>query len=282
MSVATNKIKGRIKSVTGAYKVTSAMKLVSTVKLKKWKNKMLSNIEYVNGIKETTDLLLKYAKKKDKSPFIEINENTNKRLLIIISSTLGLCGAYNTNIFKVADISLTKDDDAIILGKKGIAHYCNGEATLIDGFDNYSSVDDKKMVNKLTSYVLKAYQDKKYASVHIIYSEYKNSLVFLAKSYKLLPLSVENKDEDVGYGPIIDPSSQKVMDKLIPFYLSSVFYSKLLESEVCEQASRSNAMENATNNAKDILQELTIEFNKARQASITQEIIEIVGASERV
>lgn len=116
MSQDTIKIKKRIKSVTGAYKVTSAMKLVSTVKLKKWKNKMVANNLYNNELQEVVNLLLMCSKNVN-SLFSKENKS-EKRLFIIVSSTLGLCGSYNINIFKEADVLLKKDDSIIILGKK--------------------------------------------------------------------------------------------------------------------------------------------------------------------
>ena len=280
MSQNVTKIKSRIKSVTGAYKVTSAMKLVSTVKLKQWKNKMLAHKDYNDQLQEVVDLLLLFSK-KTKSPFMASNSSSDKKLYIVISSTLGLCGSYNNNIFKVSDAELSPNDEAIILGQKGLIHYASGEFKIIEGFEGYSSSIDQELVNKVTKFIFDEYLKKTYSEIHIIYSEYKNSLVFLAKDYLLLPFSYEQK-ETMEYAPIMEPSQEKLIEELIPFYLKTNIYSKLLESAVCEQAARSNAMENATNNAKDLLDELKIEFNKARQGAITQEIIEIVSASQAV
>ena len=280
MSQAVTRIKSRIKSVSSAYKVTSAMKLVSTVKLKQWKGRMMAYKDYTKEVNDIVDILLSYSKSKN-IPFMNINTEATKNLYLVISSTLGLCGSYNNNIFKVSDVAITKDDEAIILGGKGIAHYKNGEFTSIPGFDEYSSVNDKDMVNKITNYILNEYNKGTYKEVHIIYSEYKNSMVFLAKDFVLLPFKHEEK-EMKGYPPIVEPSEKELLDNVIPFYLKSEIYAKLFESAVCEQAARSNAMENATNNAKDLLDDLKIEFNKARQSAITQEIIEIVAASKGV
>lgn len=279
MSQNVVKIKSRIKSVSGAYKVTSAMKLVSTVKLKQWRNKMLANKEYNAQLNEAIDLLLLFAK-DHKSPYLKIN-NSPKKLFIVISSTLGLCGSYNNNIFKISDAKISKDDDAIILGEKGIAHYENGEFKKIKGFNDKYAIDNKKSIDNLSSFILKEYEKGTYSEIHIIYSEYKNSLVFLAKDFRLLPLTFEDKEVDE-YSPILEPSGKELINTLIPFYIQSALFAKLLESEVCEQGARSNAMENATNNAKDLLDELSIEFNKARQAAITQEITEIVAASKAI
>ncbi len=277
MSQEVIRIKKRISSVSGALKVTSAMKLVSTVKLKKWKNKMLSNREYSEQLKETTDLVLSFAKKA-KTPFNIINENTDKNLYIVVSSTLGLCGSYNNNIFKLADVQLKEKDDAIILGNKGLIHYENGSFTKILGFSEYNSIENTSLINSLTSFLTSEYLKGKYHEIHLIYSEYKNSLVFLPKDVVILPLKRVDTEPD-SFGPILEPDEKTLVEKLVPIYIKTIVYSKLLESEVCEQAARCNAMDNATNNAKDLLDDLRIEFNKARQGAITQEITEIVSAA---
>lgn len=277
MSQAVTKIKSRIKSVSSTLKVTSAMKLVSTVKLKRWKNKMLANKEYSKEVDEITNLVLSNAKKIN-SPFTKVNENAKKNLYIVVSSTLGLCGSYNVNIFKLADITLKKEDDAIILGGKGLAHFKNGEFTKIDDFKDYSSVNDTKIINEITNFVVNEYLKGEYKEIHLIYSEYKNSLVFTPRDYMILPLIKE--DMELPFAPIMEPTPEKLVKELIPLYLKTTINSKLLESEVCEQAARCNAMENATDNANELLTNLQIEFNKARQGAITQEIIEIVGAAQ--
>lgn len=278
MSQEVTRIKKRISSVSGALKVTSAMKLVSTVKLKKWKNKMLSNREYSGYLKETTDLVLSFAKKA-KTPFNVPNDKTDKNLYVIISSTLGLCGSYNNNIFKLADVTLTEKDDAIILGNKGLIHFENGNFTKVEGFKDYSSIENQSYINSLIHYLISEYLKGTYHEIHLIYSEYKNSLVFIPRDLRVLPLAKMETDIDTKIGPILEPDEQTLVDQLVPIYIKTIVYSRLLESEVCEQAARCNAMENATNNAQELLDGLRIEFNKARQGAITQEITEIVSAA---
>ena len=280
MSQELTKIKKRISTVSSAYKVTSAMKLVSTVKLKKWKNKMIANRNYSLRMDEITKELFKYANDVE-SPFMNLSNKSDKNLYIIVSSTLGLCGAYNQNIFKVADVALTEKDDAIIFGGKALARYEDGKFNKITDFADYKNVNDEEIIDYLCTFVMNKYIDGTYKEIHIIYSQYKNSLTFLAKNYQVLPLFIEG-EKDIGYGPILEPNPQELVSTLMPIYIKETLFSKLLESEVCEQASRSNAMENATNNAKEILDGLKIEFNKARQGAITQEIIEIVGAAGSV
>ena len=277
MAQEVTRIKKRIKSVSGSYKITSAMKLVSTVKLKKWKNKMLANKEYALRIDEIARTIFSSVE-ESKNPFFE-KKNADKNLYIVLSSSLGLCGAYNTNIFRLADAKISEKDDAIILGNKAISHYQNGVFNKIESFKDYSNVSDTMMINSIIEYIKKEYLKGTYREVHLIYTSYKNSLVFRPVDYQILPLKMEAEKKE-GYPPIMEPNQEALIDVLIPLYLKNSVYAKFLESEVCEQASRSNAMENATKNAEELLESLQIEFNKARQAAITQEITEIVGASQ--
>ena len=277
MSQQVTKIKTRIKSVSSALKVTSAMKLVSTVKLKKWKNKMLAYKEYSEEVDKVSDTVFRFAQKVE-TPFNTPNDS-NKNLYILISSTLGLCGSYNSNIFKLADATIKEEDDAIILGNKGLIHFADGKFTKIDEFNEKATSQNSAFMNHLSNFIINEYVKGKYREIHLIYSEYRNSLVFMPKDYTILPLGYQEIDDPLGYGPILEPSPQELVDTLMPIYLKTVLNSKVLESEVCEQAARSNAMENATDNAQEILDELQIQFNKARQAAITQEITEIVGAA---
>ena len=271
------RIKKRIKSISSSYKITSAMKLVSTVKLKKWKSKMLANKDYAAQIDEIAATVFSNVE-KSKNPFF-LERKADKNLYIVLSSSLGLCGAYNNNIFRLADAKIKDNDDAIILGNKAISHYKDGAFTHIETFKEYSNVNDEAIINQIIEYIKAEYIKGTYQEVHIIYTAYKNSLVFHPVDYTLLPLRME-ETETSAYPPIMEPNQEALINVLVPIYLKNSVYAKFLESEVCEQAARSNAMENATKNAEELLEDLQIEFNKARQGAITQEITEIVGASQ--
>ena len=277
MAQEVARIKKRIKSVSGSYKITSAMKLVSTVKLKKWKNKMLANKEYALRIDEIARTVFSSIEESNNPYFAK--RIADKKLYIVLSSSLGLCGAYNNNIFRVTDAHIKDNDDAIILGNKAISHYQNGVFTKIEDFKDYKNVSDVSVINAIVEYIKTEYLKGTYQEIHLIYTSYKNSLVFHPVDYQVLPLESE-KQEQIGYPPIMEPNQEALIDVLVPLYLKNSIYAKFLESEVCEQAARSNAMENATKNAEELLDNLQIEFNKARQAAITQEITEIVGASQ--
>ena len=277
MPQEVTRIKKRIKSVSSSYKITSAMKLVSTVKLKKWKNKMLANKDYALRIDEIAQTVFSSIE-KSKNPFFQ-ERKADKNLYIVLSSSLGLCGAYNNNIFRIADAKIKDNDDAIILGNKAISHYKDGTFHHIETFKDYSGVSNESTINAIIEYIKTEYVKGTYQEIHIIYTSYKNSLVFHPVDYTLLPLRVETENKDP-YPPIMEPNQEALIDVLVPIYLKNSVYAKFLESEVCEQAARSNAMENATKNAEELLENLQIEFNKARQGAITQEITEIVGASQ--
>ena len=277
MPQEVTRIKKRIKSVSSSYKITSAMKLVSTVKLKKWKGKMLANKDYALRIDEIAQTVFSSIEKSKNLFFQE--RKADKNLYIVLSSSLGLCGAYNNNIFRLADAKIKDSDDAIILGNKAISHYKDGAFHHIETFKEYSGVSNEATINAIIEYISSEYVKGTYQEIHIIYTSYKNSLVFHPVDYTLLPLKVEVENQDP-YPPIMEPNQEALIDVLVPIYLKNSVYAKFLESEVCEQAARSNAMENATKNAEELLENLQIEFNKARQGAITQEITEIVGASQ--
>ena len=277
MAQEVTRIKKRIKSVTGSYKITSAMKLVSTVKLKKWKNKMLATKDYALRIDEIARKVFSSVEESN-NPYFANNLKANKNLYIVLSSSLGLCGAYNNNLFRLADSHIKENDEAIILGKKAISHYKDGKFTKIENFKEYSSIRDEAIIKQIISFISNEYLKGTYKEIHLIYTAYKNSLTFHPVDYTVLPLKVENTVKEA-YPPIMEPNQEAVLNALVPIYLKNSVYAKFLESEVCEQAARSNAMENATKNAEELLENLQIEFNKARQGAITQEITEIVGAS---
>ena len=278
MAQEVARIKKRIKSVSGSYKITSAMKLVSTVKLKKWKNKMLANKEYALRIDEIAKTVFAHLEESENPYFTP--KKADKNLYIVLSSSLGLCGAYNSNIFRLADAKIKENDDAIILGNKAISHYQNGVFNKIETFKEYANVSDVSTINSIVEFIKKEYLNGTYEEIHLIYTSYKNSLVFHPVDYQVLPLKMDKEEKKDPYPPIMEPNQESLVNVLVPLYLKNSIYAKFLESEVCEQAARSNAMENATKNAEELLDNLQIEFNKARQAAITQEITEIVGASQ--
>ena len=275
-------IKSRIKSIDSTLKITKAMKLVASVKLKRLKSLFDMNNLYYEQMKDILYKTLSYYDlKSHKLPDCLKQYDSNKNLYIIVSSTLGLCGSYNFEIFKKLEDILTKDDELLVIGEKGIMHFKNFENKMYDDFKMLLLNFTYNNVKKMRHFIFKIYKQNKYKSVKLFYSKYINSLTFRPDIIKILPLefNLEDYKEKFEFKPIIEPNVNEVLNKMLPHYVDSLLFNKLLESNVCEYASRRNAMENATNNANEITNEFKIKFNKARQANITSEIIEVVAGA---
>lgn len=271
--------KKRIQSVNSTLKITKAMELVANAKLKRWKNKMENITQY---LLEMSDIISTCAGSYD--PFnMSIDElkkykNTSSKLYIVVTSSLGLCGGYNYNVFKFLNNKIKPEDKVIILGTKGLVKYSHTDlnldedyVSLLDKFDSYAS---RNLIDK----IINEYKTGKYKEVRLIATEYKNSLTFIPNDIKILPF--ENKNNTtINDNIIFDPNKEEVLSLLIPKYLDVLMYGKLTEAIVCEHASRRNAMDTATDNGKELSQKLMLEYNKARQQAITQEITEISSAA---
>lgn len=271
--------KKRIQSVNSTLKITKAMELVANAKLKRWKNKMENITQY---LLEMSDIISTCAGSYD--PFnMSIDElkkykNTSSKLYIVVTSSLGLCGGYNYNVFKFLNNKIKPEDKVIILGTKGLIKYSHTDlnldddyVSLLDKFDSYAS---RNLIDK----IINEYKTGKYNEVRLIATEYKNSLTFIPNDIKILPF--ENKNNTtINDNIIFDPNKEEVLSSLIPKYLDVLMYGKLTEAIVCEHASRRNAMDTATDNGEELSQKLMLEYNKARQQAITQEITEISSAA---
>ncbi len=281
MAEQLTSIKARIRSVSGALKITKAMKLVSSVKVTRWKNKMLSNRDYIDELEKISAALLSSCTSVD-TPYMQKNDEASGTLYLLVTSSLGLCGSYNSNLFRYTDETVTDDDSVIIIGTKGLSHYGSALFHVITDFSDYTSIDNQEMVTKLSHYLIDAYTNKQYKEIKIIYTHFKNSITFNPTTFTLLPLEREevSEEEQLDTSDIIfEPNKKDLVEQLIPTYLMSVINTRLLEAELSENASRTQAMDNATQNAEDILDELSLDYNKARQQKITEEITEIVAAS---
>ena len=280
MAQALNKTKRRIASVKSTKKITEAMELVATVKLKKFKNKMEANQFYVREIEDIISHLFGVLSDEE-NPYQKEGKG-EKNLVVVINSNLGLCASYNSNVFNFVNSNLDKDNDELMtIGIKGELNYEK------EGFKlnkEYSSLNEKLEyadVVKLGRFLHSEFVNGKYKTIKLVYTKYINSLRFEPTLVNLFPILEEGKAPSVGYEPIYDPDVKTLIEELVPIWLTSSLYQKLIESTVSEQASRRTAMENANDNADELIDKLTIEFNKARQAAITQEITEVVAGQQK-
>lgn len=281
MSQGLNKTKHRIKSVQSTRKITKAMQLIATAKVKKLLNAYEDYKDYANEYRELMGVLCAHDEKE--THYAKENEGELPTLYIVISSDLGLCGAYNSNIFKYAKETIKEDDFVIPLGSKAINHfrsntYCKNVLD-VDGFD--LTLDMDKIYN-IVNTIKKEFNDKKWKKVEIIYTKYLNSISSEPDIMQLLPITMDYREwENESFAPpLFDEEPHELIHRFMPNYLSSIMYAKLLESQLSEQASRRSAMDNANDNADELLDKLTIEYNKARQSAITQEITEVVAGAE--
>ena len=263
-------IKRRIKSIESTKKITRAMELIASSKLSKTRNQLNDMKPYYTQVKDTCAQILSSAGNDIDSPYLVLNDK-GKDVYIVITSTLGLCGGYNSNIFKQVEASV---NDA----KKIMKHF-KGE---VDGtYVDLNTTLDFRSVVRLVASLLEGYKKKEIKSIHIVYTEYVNDLTFVPRDVTLLPLKAEDlvSDKKFHKDTLFEPSPESVLGSLIPMYLQAVIYGYLIESVTAENASRRTSMKNATDNANELTDELLLKYNQARQSAITSEVSEIVAGA---
>lgn len=281
MSQGLTNTKRRIQSITSTKKITKAMELVATVKLKRWKDSMENISSYLKEMRKVISLC---ADLEDVDNILEMKKYPNAKgdLYILVTSSLGLCGGYNYNIFKFINKKIFKDDRILIIGTKGFSKFSHENFNIDSDYVSFLDKFDYSKVINLREKLLELYNSGNYKSIRLISTTYKNSLTFIPEEITLLPIENLSIDENKKNNDIIfDPNNHEVLTLLIPKYLNTILYGRLNEAMVCEQASRRNAMDNANDNAEELLEKLKIEFNKARQAAITQEITEVVSGANK-
>lgn len=277
-------IKTRINTVQSTQKITKAMELVAFSKLKKFKERLISIKEYTDRIENVFfNLDANISDWKE----IFLSDENQPRIFIIITSDLGLCGGYNSNVFKFAKKYMEKNDYIIPLGSKGTKWAENNfpkEQILL----SFSSIGDEinyDQILEITKILLFNLKNKKVRSIHLIYTEYINSLTYNVEDQKIFPFSRTKKEKYLEENPIsgtmeFEPSPKVVLENSLPLYINAILFSKIANSKLSEVSSRQIAMENATDNADEIMDHLQKEYNKIRQSKITQEISEIIAGAE--
>lgn len=280
MAMSLQQTKTRIKSVASTKKITKAMELVATSKLRKAKDLNLQITPYKNEVFEIISYCANNVDDKDYKYFNE--KDSEKTLYIVVTSTLGLCGGYNIAVEKYASSLLNKNDELIVIGSKGI-NYFKDKVNIIQRYNELPGMDLKENISSRIAYkILKEFDASAYKCVKMVYTKFINSLTFEPMCVQLLPISELVEVPKISKELLLEPSAEEVLDNLIPFYLTTSIKTLIFESMLSEQASRRTAMENATDNASELEEKLLLEFNKSRQASITQEITEISGAANAI
>lgn len=284
MSLGLQATKRRMQSVSSTRKITNAMHLVATSKFKSWKNKVDGTSLYADELKSLFAQIFISLEDEDLQSYFENKKSVGKKLYIIVTSSLGLCGGYNYNIYKEIKPLLNKEDELVIIGTKGNNYFIRNGYNVNSNFENIYTNFSFLKVKDLANYALSRVRTAQVNSINIVYTKFVNSITFTPVVETLYPmnkdsiessLQISKKEEFV----LIEPSPIEVLDILIPLYFQNILYGRLVESGASEQASRRNAMEAATDNADELISKLQIDYNKARQSSITQEITEVVSGA---
>lgn len=279
-------IKRRQMSVTSTQQITKAMKLVSTVKLQKAKARAERNKPYFQALYRTIASILS---KTENIEHVYLKGNdSQKKAVIAITSNKGLAGGYNSNVVKeiMAAGLMPEDVDVYGIGRKGI------EGLGRKGYSikaDYSEVINEPLYRDaidIAKTVLAAYEAGEVGEIYMAYTNFKNTVSQQAQLIKLLPLDVaelsltEEEDDQVLMN--YEPEAEEALDLLIPKYVSNLLYGAFVEALASENGARMQAMDSATTNAENMIADLSLKYNRARQASITQELTEIIAGSEAI
>jgi len=276
-------IRNRITSVSSTMQITSAMKMVSAAKLKKAQDAITAMRPYAEKLTELLQSLSSTLDGEIGGSFTS-QRKVNKVLVVAITSNRGLCGAFNTNVIKqaktIAESYSGKQVDVFAIGKKG--NDALGKTNTIVG--NKSEVfDDLTFDNvaEIAQILTDKYTSGEYDKIEIVYNQFKNAATQIVQSEQFLPLAPVKSDKPVSTGDyIFEPSKEEIVLTLIPKSLKTQLYKAIRDSFASEHGARMTAMHKATDNATELRDQLKLTYNKARQAAITNEILEIVGGAE--
>ena len=275
-------IKLRIKSVESTMQITKAMELVASSKLRKAKERQERSRPYFMGLKET--LVDIEANTRDFSSSYQKQREIKKRCLIMIAGDRGLAGGYNSNIIKAVTEKMQGDIPVCILpiGKRAV-DFCvrKGIEIVTAEFAEAGSISITDCF-AISNLVTQGYLSGQFDEVSIIYTQFVSMLTQTPKAESLLPLKAEagSKREDLRTLVLYEPSPEEVYDAIVPGYIAGMIYGAMCESVASEQGARRTAMDAASKNAAEMIEDLSLRYNRARQGAITQEITEIVAGAE--
>lgn len=282
-------IKRRKASIQSTGQITKAMKLVSTVKLQKSRTKAESSKPYFDLMYATIASMLERSGNMDHK-YLRAGDSA-KKAVITITSNRGLAGGYNNNIVKLVtgDANLTPENTNVYaIGRKGRDGFIRKGYTIAADYSEVINEPVYQDAADLTKELLEAFEKNEIGEIYLAYTSFKNTVVHTPKLVKLLPFSMEEAKEESGDAPKAvalmnyEPNAETVLDMIIPKYMSSLIYGALLEALASENGARMTAMDSATNNAEEMLGKLELQYNRARQGSITQELTEIIAGANAI
>jgi F-type H+-transporting ATPase subunit gamma len=280
-------IKSRIKSAKNIAQITKAMEMVSAAKMKKAQDRVRQSEPYATKLRQILRTLSSLVKNAQ-HPLLYTNPAPKKALIVVISSDKGLAGALNSNVYRESSgllrelTALGITTEFIAIGKRSAQFLRYTRRTITAVFDGLGDKVHFGMITPIVHLIIERFTDKKYDLIYIVYPRFVSTLVQKAERIQLLPLTLDPNDESmtvINQVPVFEPSSEAILNWLLPYYVEQQLYQFVLQSSASEHSARMIAMKNATDNAKDVRKSLELEYNSARQAQITQQIAEIASAT---
>ena len=280
-------IRTKITSIKNTQKITSAMEMVAASKMRKTQVRMLATRPYAEKIAQIIHHLA-HANPEYQHPYL-IEREIKRVGVIVITSDRGLCGGLNSNLFRKAIVQMKQweaenlEIDLCTIGSKGAGFFATINANIIGQVSKLGDTPHLGDIIGIIKVMLDAYDEGKIDALYVMYNKFVNTMTQQPTVENLLPVRAEEIAElKGGWDYIYEPDAKEVLDKLLIRYIESIVYQGLVENNACEQAARMVAMKSASDNAGEIIDELQLVYNKARQAAITQEISEIVGGAAAV
>ena len=277
-------IKRRIKSVKNTQQITKAMKMVAAAKLRRAQEDITSARPYAEKIKGLVSSLATRVM-PESNEFLS-KAGKGRALLAIFVSDRGLCGGFNTNLIRRAERFVEESPELkpsyYLVGRRAHEHYKRSGATILKSLSIGIARPSYSFAQKIAEDLIKEYQEDRADEVYIIYSEFRSALSQRPTVERVLPLSTEEEEEQEQKteGILFEPSEEEVLRELLPKYVEFQVFRALLETAASEHGARMTAMDAATRNAGEMINRLTLDFNRARQAAITKELMEIISGAE--
>ena len=277
-------IRSRITSVGSTMQITSAMKMVSAAKLKRAQDAIIQMRPYANKLTELLENLSASLDSSDGGIYAQNREIKNV-LLVVITSNRGLCGGFNAYILKKATALINENYSSanvsiLSIGKKSSEHFLKKGFNMVGSHDTLFGDLTFDNAAKVAEDIMNHFVARDYDKVVLVYNQFKNAATQIIMAENFLPVQATKNEEAVVGDYLFEPTKQEIVEQLIPKSLKTQLFKAVLDSHAAEHGARMTAMHKATDNASELRKELTLTYNKARQAAITAEILEIVGGAE--
>ena len=279
-------IKRRKSSISSTQQITKAMKLVSTVKFQKAKTKAEETSTYFEYMYKTVCSVLAKAGNVN-HPYLQKN-GSERKAVIALTSNRGLAGGYNSSIVKiVAGMDIPKEEmDIYAIGHKGMEGLAHKGYTIKADYSQVMEAPTYADAKAVCDEMLKAYANGEIGEIYLAYTYFKNTVSHEPRVIKLLPVDIDEADvaEASGAQALMnfEPNEEEAISLIVPKYVTSLIYGALMEAVASENAARMQAMDSATSNAEEMISDLSLKYNRARQGSITQELTEIIAGAEAI